>query len=104
MKRVRMPMHRYGEPDFDRECLTWGFHDPETQIQEAQSILGLWITIDPDAGLITEKWGQFKPISLQDKMDILRRIGFSRVELRTMEGTLWTGDDGPYWLWVVSKK
>ena len=39
MHRVSMPMHRYGEPDFDREYLEWGFHDPETQIREAASIL-----------------------------------------------------------------
>ena len=26
LKRVKLPMHRYGEPDFDREYLKWGFH------------------------------------------------------------------------------
>lgn len=39
MKRIRIPMHRYGEPDFDQEYLEWGFHDPRTQIREAESIL-----------------------------------------------------------------
>lgn len=32
-------MHRYGEADFDRDYLRWGFHDSETQAKEAASIL-----------------------------------------------------------------
>ncbi len=39
MKRTRTPMHRYGEADFDTDYLRWGFHDPETQLMEAESIL-----------------------------------------------------------------
>jgi len=39
MKRIRMPMHRYGEADFDRDYLRWGFHDEETQAREADSVL-----------------------------------------------------------------
>jgi SAM-dependent methyltransferase len=34
-------MHRYGEPDFDRAYMTWGFHNRETQIREAESVLDL---------------------------------------------------------------
>ena len=39
MKRITMPMHRYGEGDFDKDYLRWGFHDAETQAKEAESIL-----------------------------------------------------------------
>jgi SAM-dependent methyltransferase len=244
-----MPMHRYGEPDFDRDYLTWGFHDPDTQAQEAASILriiqprcplkildlacgigthaiywaeqghkvtavdlsetfiaeakrqahsravevdfqvcdiialdqksafdvvtwieqsfftqeivsavhrtlrdgglfifddrnpdhprtksrggnwrtwreqdgvfylerhetdestgvreDLWITIDPDRSLITEKSGRSKPISLDAKIDILIRVGFSDVQLLTLEGAVLPEDSGPYWLWVVGRK
>jgi SAM-dependent methyltransferase len=242
-------MHRYGDPDFDREYLEWGFHDPETQVQEAKSILRIieacrplnildlacgtgahaiywaaqghqvtavdlsdtfiaeakrtasergvgvdfqvcdittldyrdafdvvtwiersffnqkivnavhrflrhkgyfifddrnphhprtqgrggnwrtwrekggvfylerhetseetgeredvWITIDPDRALITEKFGRFRPISLDAKTDMMRRAGFSHVALYTMEGTVLADDNGPYWLWVVGTK
>ncbi len=41
MKRITMPMHRYGEADFDAEYLEWGLHDRQTQIQEADSVLNL---------------------------------------------------------------
>ncbi|MCL5995273.1 MAG: class I SAM-dependent methyltransferase [Chloroflexi bacterium] len=41
MKRIRTPMHRYGEADFDRDYLRWGFHDADTQLKEAESILRL---------------------------------------------------------------
>ncbi|KKM81953.1 hypothetical protein LCGC14_1324620 [marine sediment metagenome] len=39
MKRIRREACRYGEPGFDREYIEWGFHDRETQITEAQSVL-----------------------------------------------------------------
>lgn len=39
MKRTRIPLHRYGEVDFDTDYLRWGFHDLETQFREAESIL-----------------------------------------------------------------
>jgi SAM-dependent methyltransferase len=39
MKRITGPMHRYGEADFDKDYLRWGFHDAETQAKEAESIL-----------------------------------------------------------------
>ena len=41
MEFIRRPKMRYGEPDFDRDYLTWGFHDEETQQSEARSVLGL---------------------------------------------------------------
>lgn len=244
-----MPMHRYGDPNFDREYLEWGFHDPETQVQEAESVLrvvhacrplrildlacgigthaiywaeqghqvtavdlsdtfiaeakrkasergirvdfrvcdlatldyhdafdvvtwieqsffsqesvcsvhrflchegyfifddrnpnhprtqrrggnwrtwreeggvfylerhetsdetgereDVWITIDPDKALITERFGRFKPIALATKMDTMKHAGFSHVELCTMEGVILADDTGPYWLWVVGRK
>ena len=40
-RRVSMPMHRYGEPEFDRHYVTWGLHDPDVQRREAESLLGL---------------------------------------------------------------
>ena len=30
-KRISMPMHRYGEPEFDREYVHWGLHNPDIQ-------------------------------------------------------------------------
>jgi SAM-dependent methyltransferase len=39
MKRIKSAMHRYGEADFDRDYLRWGFHDLQTQIMEADSVL-----------------------------------------------------------------
>jgi len=41
LKRITMPMHRYGDPDFDREYLNWGLHSPHVQKAEAESLLGL---------------------------------------------------------------
>ena len=41
MKRIKEPMHRYGEADFDRNYLKWGLHDPKTQEKEARSVLNL---------------------------------------------------------------
>lgn len=41
MRRIVKPSHRYGEADFDRGYLTWGFHDRQTQRQEAESVLRL---------------------------------------------------------------
>jgi SAM-dependent methyltransferase len=32
-------MHRYGEPAFDADYLDWGFADPKTQTEEADSVL-----------------------------------------------------------------
>jgi len=41
MRYVKLPMHRYGEADFDEDYVTWGLHDRETQIKEAESVLRL---------------------------------------------------------------
>ncbi len=41
MKRIKQPMFRYGEADFDKGYLKWGLHDPALQAEEAQSILRL---------------------------------------------------------------
>ena len=41
MKRIKLPKHRYGEPDFDAEYLEWGFHDEKTQVREAESVLAV---------------------------------------------------------------
>ena len=39
MKRIKKPMHRYGKAAFDRDYLRWGFHDAQTQAEEADSVL-----------------------------------------------------------------
>lgn len=39
VKRIKKPMFRYGEADFDAGYLRWGLHDPETQAEEARSVL-----------------------------------------------------------------
>ncbi len=41
MKRIRKNMFRYGEKNFDLDYMKWGFHDKETQINEAKSILNI---------------------------------------------------------------
>jgi SAM-dependent methyltransferase len=41
MKRITRPMFRYGEADFDAGYLQWGFHDRETQVREAESVLAI---------------------------------------------------------------
>lgn len=250
MKRIRMPMHRYGEPDFDVDYLRWGFHDAETQAREADSLLRIaggegplrildlacgtgahavhwarqghrvtgvdlsqtfiehareqaaregveielvvsdirdlhcgeaydvvtwiessffeegllarirgylrpggclildvrnpehprakarqgnwrtwreeegvfylerherdeqtgvredvWITIDPQRGVIEEKSNHTpNPLTLDDKVRMVREAGFDPVELRTIEGALFTGGEDPYWLWLVGRK
>ncbi len=39
--RSTIPMHRYGEADFDAEYLHWGLHDRCTQLREAESVLDI---------------------------------------------------------------
>ena len=65
----------------------------------------VWITIDPERGLIEEKTStSTNPLTLQDKMDMARTAGFHTVELRTMDGKEFDGGSEPYWLWVVATK
>ena len=49
MKRIRVPMHRYGEADFDKEYMNWGLHDRETQAREAESLSQL---LDKECGIL----------------------------------------------------
>jgi len=42
-------------------------------------------------------------LSLDDKVRMVRGAGFDPVELRTMEGGLFTGGEEPYWLWLVGR-
>lgn len=42
MRRIKQPMFRYGEADFDRDYRRWGLHDPAVQIEEAKSVLQLF--------------------------------------------------------------
>jgi SAM-dependent methyltransferase len=40
-RRTRREKIRYGDPEFDRHYVEWGFHDRETQIGEARAILDI---------------------------------------------------------------
>ena len=41
MEIIRKPMLEYGKPEFDKEYMKWGLHDRETQLKEAESVLGI---------------------------------------------------------------
>ena len=250
MKRIKRTMHRYGEADFDRDYLRWGFHDAETQLQEADSVMRIaggakplrildlgcgtgvhaihwakqghtvtgvdmsetfiararerisreglsvqfivsdirdfdcretydlvtwiensffgedvvahvrqylaeggcllldvrnpenskakfrqgnwrtwheengvfhlerhetnertgvhedaWITIDSERDVIEEKTNTTqRPMSLDQRMQVMKKVGFDPVELRTMEGQVFVGGAEPYWLWLVGRR
>jgi SAM-dependent methyltransferase len=76
-------------------------HETDKESGEREDV---WIAIDPDKALITEKSNRFKPISLDDKLGMLKRAGFIHAKLCTMEGAPLPGDDGPYWLWVIGRR
>jgi hypothetical protein len=68
-----------------------------------------WIRIDPEKGVIQEKF-MISDIrsgvdrNLQTAMDTLPEAGFAAIELRTMEGKVFDGGEEPYWLWIVARK
>ena len=63
-----------------------------------------WITIDPQRDVIEEKVNVDQhPMDLDEKIRVMKRAGFYPVELRTMEGELFLGATGPYWLWLVGR-
>ncbi|MFW6046880.1 MAG: class I SAM-dependent methyltransferase [Candidatus Woesearchaeota archaeon] len=41
MKRIKIDRIRYGEEEFDKDYINWGFHDKKTQHKEAQSVINL---------------------------------------------------------------
>lgn len=63
-----------------------------------------WITIDPERQTIEEKSNASRPVTLDDKMEMLKRAGYKDIELRTMKGVDFTGGSEPYWLWAVASK
>jgi len=74
--------------------------DPDTGQRE-----DLWITINSQREIIEERAGFVGiPLSLADKVRLLKKAGFRNVELRTMEGILFDSGQEPYWLWVVAEK
>ncbi len=74
--------------------------NPETGCHE-----DVWITIDPEAGLIEEKVGDIsKPQSLHERIDMLTQAGFHEVRLRTIDGETFVDGPEPSWLWVVADK
>jgi SAM-dependent methyltransferase len=69
----------------------------------------LWVRIDPERGVIEEEVNTNDIRSdvgrnLQTALEELPKVGFSEIELRTMDGMLFTGGKEPYWLWIVAKK
>jgi len=73
--------------------------DPRTGAHE-----DVWITIDPERGVIEERTNTDEhPLTLDGKARMVRDAGFDPVELRTMEGGLFTGGEEPYWLWLVGR-
>lgn len=64
----------------------------------------VWITIDTRKGEMVEKFGGGKKITLNDKIEILKKTGFSNIELMTIGGNAFTHGEEPYWLWVVAEK
>jgi SAM-dependent methyltransferase len=63
----------------------------------------VWIEIDPAKEVILEKRETLRPVTLQEQMALLRQAGFAEVRLHTMEGELFAGGEGPYWLWMVGR-
>jgi SAM-dependent methyltransferase len=63
----------------------------------------VWIEIDPVGEVIREKRETFRPVTLQERMTMLRTAGFAELQLHTMGGELFAGGDGPYWLWMVGR-
>lgn len=47
LKRIRREAIRFGDPEFDRGYMEWGFHDQDTQIGEAQAILNILHLTEP---------------------------------------------------------
>jgi len=65
----------------------------------------VWITIDPQRGIIEEKANTDRcPMSLDQKIQIMKKAGYDPVELRTMEGRLFSGGPEPYWLWLNGRR
>ena len=73
--------------------------NPETGDHE-----DVWITIDPQAGLIEEKCEIGPRMALAEKISALSTVGFKHVELNTTDGKGFEGGQEPYWLWLVAQK
>jgi len=63
-----------------------------------------WIEIDTVNDLITEHPAVWEPVRLREKLEMLRRNGFTRVELRTLDGESFCHGEEPYWLWAVGRR
>jgi len=64
-----------------------------------------WITIDPQRDVIEQRTvTPQRPVSLDQKMQVMKEVGFDRVEIRTMEGQLFVGGPEPGWLWIVGRR
>ena len=64
----------------------------------------VWIEIDPTSQEIIERFGSGPNISFADSLEMLKKAGFSSVDLHTMSGEPFTGGPEPYWLWALARK
>ncbi len=65
----------------------------------------VWITIDPQREVIEEKANiDSHPMSLSQKIQVMKKAGYGPVELRTMEGRLFSSGPEPAWLWLVGRR
>jgi hypothetical protein len=66
---------------------------------------GLWITIDSNRAIIEEKSNiDRNPTNLDQKIQIMKTTGYDPVELRIMEGSLFSGEPEPSWFWLIGRK
>lgn len=64
-----------------------------------------WITIDPQSDLIEEKViSEQRPLTPDQKMQVMKDAGFDTVQLFTMEGEPYNAVEEPYWLWLVGRR
>ena len=74
--------------------------DAETGVRE-----DAWIKVNPQQEMIEEKVNSTQhPITLNQKMEVMKKVGFDPVELRTIEGHLHSCGPEPYWLWLVGRR
>jgi len=77
--------------------------DTETNIRTDE-----WITIDPDADLIDERYlihdASESKLNLYYRAERLLTLGFETIEFRTIGGEVFKGGTEPYWLWCVARR
>ena len=65
----------------------------------------VWITIDPQRNIVEERANTDRyPMNLDQKIQVMKKAGYDPVELRTMEGPLYSSGPEPYWLWLIGRR